>query len=1805
MLGARRRFWVLGGLLVLINIAGIVWIRQGLTGRGAARFRVLSLLPGGDVESADRLALLFDTPVVEPEAIGRALERSPFAIQPAVAGHWQWSAVNRLELVLDRKLPPGRAYKIQPVQNFELALGGTLVGKTDFDVRTRPLALTKCQVLHVEPANVDIEFTFNQPVAPHELIDHLYLRGQAKGNRMTGQALGREPADTILVRTGRPDGSAVFVKIDSELKGHNGQLPLGSTYESTLPVKPRFVLSNVNVNEPGADPMISAELRFSAPLDRDQATPVVAITPAVKDVQVVRDNYALRLTGAFQCGQRYKFEVAETVRSADGQTLGTPAVVYAEIPDRRSTVRFPFSDGILSPAGSLSLDAELVNVSGVKLTGSRVHANNLVAHLNDADEAMTSRDLPEKTFTLNVPRNAPTKATLDLVGVLGRSARGVYHLALESTSDRWVSAEAMVAITDLGLTAKQHRDGYLVWVTSLRSARPVEGAKVSAITRNNQVVATAITDGEGLTTLRVPAKHPDGAVWVIVAELGDDLAYLLPARRPWVVEDVEQGGRAIPRSYDAMLYTDRGVYRPGETVHLTGILRDGSGQIPPAFPMTLSVRRPDGRPAGQLPVTTAPAGQGVFHADFATPADGQEGEYQFAVGLPGSDEPFGQAATFVESFVPVRMEVKATAAAKLFASSQPVAVTASARYLFGPAAAELPVRARLTLRPAVFTSARFAEYDFTGPKVVKRPRAVEAEDSLDEDGAAELELEPDTGGVKGFWAGAIAVTVTEPGGRSVSTNLSVNVDTAGRYVGLLPPASRIVPTGQPVDVPWVRVTADDQPAPGGELSYSLARIEYDWTVEQGDESRDRVWKTVERAVTVNSGRLTGAEADAGRGTISVRCPEPGNYRLIVTDTQSGSQTLMDLCAAWPGQDVSGFAVNRPERLEIVLDRAKYVPGTSAHVLVRSPFKTGTMLLTVETDGVLDQRVIELTGTSAELDIPVLATLRGGAFVSASAVRPVDPDSDKWMPHRAVGLARLAIDANSHRMAVAIDAPRKAEPGKKVRIRVQATTALEDQRPGVVHLWAVDQGILLTTRFATPDPMAHFFAPRRLGVVSSDVFLDLLPDYRRPKTMLRIGGDAAAHTIRRLGPVPIKRRASAVVWAASVPLAADGSAQAEWTLPDLTGELRVMAVAVDHDRYGSAHAAMTLAWPVMVEATWPRFAAPGDVFAVPVKLFNTADRAVDAAVRMEVVGPVRVRVGPVPTTAPNDKPETPTGETTTLATCEIPPVRVDAGASRIVWVNATALECGQVSVRTVATAGDRDARDLAEFTVRPAGPLHTVGRLLRAPASQPSTIELDDPTFLPGTTRTRITLGGQPSVQLRPAMEELIGYPYGCAEQTTSRLYALLFARQILTPDDARIELTGEMVRSGLSRLWSMQTPDGGVSYWPGGDTSCLWATVYVADFLPRAKRAGFEPAGPFVTELCKYLNRSLRRSENGESLDDNTRAVMLHSLAAFGQPQTAWMNKLQDRPDGLNLGGRAHLAAAWLATGRKDLARAILPADALTMSSPAAANRLTSDVAGEAAMLDVLLDLDPGHAWTARLADRLNAARTRSGGWASTIDNAQCLAALARYQLAHPQPGEFAGQASAGGVVRQFSSTQPAAFTVTRPGPLTLDCAGTGQVFISAITEGFARDPKLAAYDRQLQVRRTWTDRDGKPIDLARLKVGDLVRVEVTLQRIGAGPDVDDVAVVDALPGGLEVENPALSTADRSGEATSAAPGHVEFRDDRVLLFASAKEARQTYRYALRATTAGVFALPPIQASGMYDPSFASVHGAATVRVAP
>ncbi len=1753
------------GMILLVNVVGLCVIYVGLANRSVSVMHVNTVRMMPDRADADRLQVVFDREIVRENLVGQPELRQLCSLKPAWPGTWTWSASDTLEYLLDKPLPSGRVFMLSATEELEQSTGRVLKGKERFEIKTVPLTFRACELMAADARDVTVRIVFNQSVEPDLLLKHLTLKDK-RYNRTLRRVVcvTRQPEKELVVRFAYPASGVFQMSIQKGLIGYLADVGLAEGVVFDQEVKLVFSVYGADVERLVPGEPVQIDVRFSDPLDETQTIKGVKVDPPVANLTVSQRWSYLTLTGEFEAGRGYRISIPETVVSNEGRTLGKTHTVSVDVPDYRSQLMFKHTKGILSPQGQLALEMRAVNLEALKIDVHRILENNLVPYLHGPDINTVSRVVVDRTVSLDMTHNQPEDVLLELKSLV--QGTGVYRIDVCNANNHWTRDQAIVAVTDLALTSKFEKDGVFVWVTSIRTGKPVGQATVKALTYNNQLLAAGKTNDQGTAKLFFNSHHPDGSAWVITAQKQDDLTYLQPKDWQWMTEKMAVLSRAYAKNYEAMLYTERGVYRPGDTVHLTGIIREAHGSIAPTFPLVVRVFRPDGVPVEDIPITRKEGDQGIFHADYETSKDGFTGQYRFQAHIAGDDQTLGRTHAIVEAFLPVRMEVKANPVAEWQGPNDLLQLNVSARYLWDQPGANLPISMTGWARRLSFKSERYHRYRF-GQTQLGTKALMPIKGHLDEAGKIEMAVPVPSSLQKGLYKLHLSATVTEPGGHSVSDSASTVLDQMNLHVGLSFPGGDLIQAREPFDVDWVRLTGKDELAQSGAMAVHLERVEYETLFKRVNNKP--VWETVEKARhDVNEFQIQG---EAAVNQFVLICPEAGRYRLSVKDVSTQSQTSVEFDACNPLTTDWTVPADRPEQLTITVDKKTYRPGATAQVRIQTPIE-GTLLLTMETDQVVDRKVIETTGKSMDLEIPLPETLRGSFFLVATVVRPVDPASEDWTPHRAMGALQVIVDHSNRALPINIAMSSKAKPGELVTCTVEMAEPNDPNNPPYVHLWAVDEGILLSANYQMPDPFQFFLGPRLLGVQTADTFFQLLPDFQRPESMARIGaGEFLEERLQRRSPVPMRSREAAVLWQKAVPLDAAGRAVFNLTMPDLIGQMRVMAVVVDQDQYAQKRQDLTLTQPLICEASWPRFMAPGDTCRVPVKLFCSAEDPVDLSMQIHSTGPLEL-----------------------VRESDLEPIPVCSESPTTLWLKAKATGLGPVDVTLQLESLDPNrpltARTQAALAVRSATSLHSETLLKQIPVGTDPYAYVVSKGFVKESARTTVSVGALPGVQLEPALEALIHYPYGCVEQTSSQLRSLLYAGQILGKD--RAEVADAMTQAGIARLWGMQTRSGGLSYWPGSTEASVWGTAYAAFCLLEASEAGCSVDTGLTKPLTSYLDRQLRARGDGE-VDNNTKALFCRVLAKYGRMPIGWMTRLAEQPDTLDMAGQAHLAAAFFAAGRRDQALLLLPERLSDKSAiTSTMGRLTSQTCQEGVLLGVLLLIHPDHPLIPRLVTRLEKAQS-DGSWQSTLNDASCISALCQYQMAQEgQVQDFYGMIRAAGcepLSFDHNECESAVFTGL-DGPVTVTSQGVGTLFLTITTEG-QTSGQVTPYAHGLDIVRRWTDLDGHDVDVTQLAVGDLVLSEITIQTTGA--DVHNIAIVDALCAGLEVENPSLATSWQGIDQDGQKPDRTEFLDDRVLLFCSADSTPRTFRYSLRVVTIGEFDLPPVQASCMYDPEVA------------
>jgi uncharacterized protein YfaS (alpha-2-macroglobulin family) len=1072
----------------------------------------------------------------------------------------------------------------------------------------------------------------------------------------------------------------------------------------------------------------------------------------------------------------------------------------------------------------------------------------------------------------------------------------------------------------------------------------------------------------------------------------------------------------------------------------------------------------------------------------------------------------------------------------------------------------------------------------------------------------------------GPWQLAVEASVQEVDGRSVSAADSIQVDALPWYIGVRRPSNGPALPGSP------SVFEVSLVAPTGKIMAQEETLE----VSLLRESWNNLMTFREGRYRYESHRVLEPVADAaprevrvrdGRGKIAVTPPSSGAYVLRIYDGRRGGMTTVSFYASNGAGWEDNVSREHPEKVDVIVlspgetagttttqpttttGRAPKSPklkiGQTARVLVRSPF-AGRLLFTVETDRVISTRVIEMSGSGVEVPLEVSESLRPNAYVSASVIRAIDPQA-KWRTHRAHGTARLTVDPGDRRLAVEIVTPAEVRPLSMLDLNLRVTDAAG--RPvanAPVTVAAVDEGILQLTSFRTPDPLGFFYADRALAVESSDIFGQLMPEVARPEKVSTIGGDKGAGGTPRYRSPVTARRVRPVALFTVVRTDDQGFASTHLPIPEFAGQLRIMAVAHAGSQYGAADRRLFVRAPLLVQSSFPRFAAPGDRFVAPVTLFNSGKVDLNVTLSAELLG--TGEFGPLAFAA------------TPEAKLTFEPVSIKAGEQHILGVACVAADrVGVARVRLTASAGSESSTETTELPIRPPSPFVSGGGFAVVSPGAGERLDLNN-EFLAGTEQTSVTLTPMPSLQLPQAMDYLERYPYGCAEQTVSTSFALLYLDEIgrtVAPGVFEKQRVADKVQAGILRLLGMQTADGGLAMWPGSRESWPWASIYAAHFLVEARAAGHAVPEDFHKRLLAYVRGLLDRAgDDGYLLE--SQAYASYVLALNGKPDRAFMSRLGEltrpRTDGaeesaIRAQARLHLSLAWLAAGRRDLASEYLPSSlpGVRLKRQGGGN-VGSPVRDRAMILNTLLTVRPEDPAIPALASQLAEAK-----WQSTQEIAFAAMAIGKYlrQAKNHEPYDRAellldGKSVAAGGGAIAWNVQPLQQHFLAK--ITGQPAARGYLTWTRSGVPLVIPPNE---DHGIKVRRRYLDEQGKPLQSNKVQSGDLVLVELTVEASGAQRNL---VIEDLLPAGLEIENSRLeTTASLATEIAKRQSKDVreelrevrlDVRDDRMILFghlAANRLARHVY--TTRAVVPGTFVVPPVRVECMYDPGTSSLWG--------
>ncbi|MFD1142800.1 alpha-2-macroglobulin [Larkinella insperata] len=1782
-----------------------------------------------EVAQSQNLVFTFSKNLVPEGRLNEWDSTQYVTFEPAVAGSFKWTAAN--ELVFS----PAVAFK--PATDYKAHLNNALVRQQD----EKQLALDNETITFHTPylqlINTELWWTrgetgrpvakarlnFNYPVSGAELAGLLKIEaGERKP--LTTQVLQSAPNETIPVILADAPSSRnetpLKMRIGKGLKVQNTTFSTREDFEqtSTLPSPYRLDVVDLKTgfeNNEGVIRVVTTQ-----ELQTNNLSAYYTLSPAVETrTEPTENGFIIR--GNFSETETYVLTLTDQMNGTLGTRLEeavTKDLFFGKMP---AGISFANKRAVyLSSKGAKNVGVNIVNVPKVDVKIAKIYENNILHYLRSGryeehgeidgqwqplgthvyyeDEPQQYSDIiVNKTVeTVNLPKvkgvSALNLALPDLPAPGKNPPRGIYLVTVSSKENAYINATKLVSVSDIGLIAKQGSNEVWVFANSIKTTEPLANVAITLVSGNNQEIATVQTNGKGVAHFEnIAEKSPGSRLALVSAKADDDFNYLLLQDAKVETSRFEvEGKRDNPTGFDAFVYGDRNIYRPGETIHFNTVIRNPVWESVGEIPLKIKILSPTGKEYRVFRQTTNE--QGAVATDVPIDPAAVTGTYVTEV-YNANEVLLASRNISIEEFIPDRIRVETRTERDAYRPGETITMTATATNLFGPPAAGRTYEMDLQLKQRAFTARPFPDYTFAIQSQARFEKNLRQGVTDARGQAIERFPVPVSYQNIGVLDGNLFVTVFDENSRPVNRLKRFEVFTQPTFYGIRL-ADSYVGTNTPLPVDVVAVDRNGALQKGATALAEVVRFEYQTVIEKQYEQLRYVSKKREKVVYSN--KLTLAD---GRARFSYVPTVSGEYEVrIRRPDQNGDRIAAYTAVSYYAYGLgttqsSSFEVSTEGQVLMEFDKEQYEVGDKAKVLFKTPF-AGKLLVAVERNRVLETHVLETDQKSAELTVSLNETHLPTVYVTATLIRPVDGSN---LPLTvAHGFAPVRVQDPDTKLPVTISAAAQSRSKTNQRISIKTRPNAE------LTVAVVDEGILQLKNYPTPDIHGYFYQKRALEVGSHDLYSFLYPE-------LTIAGSSSSggdgyELGKRINPLSNGRVKLVALWSGVLKANGSGEASFEVAIPQFSGDLRIMAVAYKDKAFGSATQNMKVADPLVISTGAPRFLSPDDELSLPVTISNTTRKPASVTASLRLTGALLA-----------------SGSTTQHLT--IPPGQETRTTFAV--KAKTALGTGNM---TVLVKGINETfSESIDLTVRPVTSLLKTAQSGVVGANQSQTIDFTN-AFIPGTVRSQLTVGRSPMVQVSRELSYLLGYPYGCMEQTISKAFPQLYFADVLKTmgkPGTYFVRSGESdqnptytVQEAVRRVESLQLADGGFSMWPGLPTEDGWASAYAVHFLTEARRAGFE-INPSV--YSKALDRLTVRTgspalEDEVIFEETGNAVRkiisrqnlygLYTLALSGQPNRSAMNyyktmALRSGETKLTADSRYLLAAAFYLTGDTRSYEVLLPKKFInTTNRRQSGGSYASPIRNLGLVLNTLLETDSDNLQIPALARQLSLA-LNSSPYLNTQESVFAVLALGKLAKKAAQSTATATLTANGKPVGQFTGKTLTLTAGIANQKLKLTAQGSGNLYWFAQTEGLSATGTYEEVDAGLRVRREFLNRDGAP--MTSFRQNDLVVVRISLTSDNGIP-VNNVVVTDMLPAGFEIENPRLTEPREMPWLKGAStPEHFDVRDDRIHFFASAGGKEQIFYYLVRVVSKGRFTLGPVSADAMYDASLRSYSGGSSITV--
>ena len=1531
---------------------------------------------------------------------------------------------------------------------------------------------------------------------------------------------------------------------------------------------------------------------FSEPLARgriDYAS-YIAVTGSRADTAVTAENTQLCVEG-LRHGERYGIVLRQGIPSSLHDEVLTKNADYdIYVRDRAASVRFNGKNYVLPRSGQQGLPLVSVNTNKVVLDVVRIGDRNLINTVHGSDflsqmSRSELRDIAENkgqkvwsgSMDVMSELNKDVTTAFPVTEALGTLQAGVYLVVAtastpssapptsandpDDSDDEGKSTAQWFVVSDLGITSFSNTEGVHVLVRGLAEANAMRGVEVQLVARNNEILGTATTDADGHARFDAGLARGKGGLspGLVTARVGGDYGFLDLKQSAFDLTDRGVKGRAAPEGLDAFLFTERGVYRSGETVFLTALVRDSKGVAITGLPLTLVAKRPDGVEYRRQIVEDQGGGGRALSLPLVGGAS--TGTWRVQAYADPKGNAIGEVTFLVEDYVPERLGADVKPKRPALRSGEPAEIDIEARYLYGAPGADLAVGGTVTVR----TASEHAIPGLKGYKIGLTDETVEAvKNDIDEktttDGAGKASLgititEPVT---TLPLEAEIALSISENGGRGITRVITLPILPKGNVVGVKPLfEDGALGEGQSATFDVVMATSEGRRLTRSNVKWTLSRIQknYQWFFQDGS------WKyeAIKNTRRVSDGEVTVAADNPARIEARVGW---GSYRLDVrAEGGDGAETSISFDIGY----VAEAQADTPDVLEVALDKSAYAEGETMQVRLAPRF-AGKATLVIMGDRLHSLQTVDLPAGGATVPVKVSANWGASAYVVVLAHRPLDTKALR-MPGRAIGLSWFSIGKATRTLKVETNTPPMVRPRGKLELPIKVS-GLATGEEAFVTVAAVDIGILNLTKYQVPNPTEHYFGQKQLNADLRDLYGLLIDGMQGVRGAFRSGGDAAAASTGGDKPTqePLAR------FSGVVKVSADGVAKVSFDLPAFNGSVRIMVASWTKSQLGHASSDVFIRDPIVAQATLPRFLAMGDRSRFHVEINNVEGETGEYTLDVDVKGPVIVATEAARRT-----------------------FRLAKGQKTQVTIPVISAGLGTAAFGLRLTGGGHDLSQELRVKILPSNQTTSNRTIRPLPGGGSITLSSDLlADMIPGSGSVSVTVSPFASLDVPALLKALDRYPYGCTEQTISRAMPLLYVNKLAGLEQLALDEAAETrVTAAIEKVLSRQGANGSFGLWSvGGDD--LWLDAFVTDFLTRARENGQAVSAiGFGLALDRLRNQVINMGEL-KAEESSGIAYALYVLARNGRPVMGDLrylvdNKLKEFATPM---AKGQLGAALALLG--DRGRAKLAFDQAVLALTAARTETLSradygsKLRDGSGLLTLLAEANNDRTELLRVSTEVEQARTQVRFLSTQEQTWMVLAAQALSKEAESFQLVVDGAQRSGALYRTWREAELGAKSITISNP--------GQNAARAVisVSGAPLEP-LPQLDQGFSVQRAIYTMKGTPVGWMELRQNERYVIHLKVKEPKA--NYGRIMLVDPLPAGLEIENPNLTegaTVDGLAFTKSdVVPVHTEARDDRYVAAFDRNDRQKaefSVAYVVRAVTPGQYVHPSALVEDMYRP---------------